>query len=207
MGNSWGHLLAQCKGDAALSWEGLRAQWRRLGFDYEYLLGRQFSKFPPNSFIIRRADFEDAAKKEFYETYLRGWAMGLEFGHQNPRAATHIVMTQFPGLQQLSSEVATESLMELANAFRGDFGKRQGWGWHDLEAWRLLLKTIKDIKQIAVDINADESSTTTMSRLRTISTRSKSRPRRMLAILQRPISRRRGAAQAPLRSLIGASAA
>jgi hypothetical protein len=74
----------------------LRAQWRGLGFDYEYLLGREFSKFPANSFIIRRADFEDAAKKELYETYLRGWAMGLEFGHQNPRAATHIVVTQFP---------------------------------------------------------------------------------------------------------------
>jgi NitT/TauT family transport system substrate-binding protein len=82
--------------------------------------------------------------------------MGLEFSHQHPRAATHIAMTQFPGLQQLSPEVATESLMQLANAFRGDFDKRQGWGWHDREAWRLFLKTSKHIKQIAVDISADD---------------------------------------------------
>jgi NitT/TauT family transport system substrate-binding protein len=120
MGNSWGQWLAQGKGDAALSGEGLRAQWRGPGLDFEYLLGREFSKFPANGVIIPRADFEDPAKKELYETYLRGWAMGFEFGHQNPRAATHIVTTQFPGLQQLSPEGATESLMELANVFRGD---------------------------------------------------------------------------------------
>jgi len=154
-GNSWGQVLAQGKGDAALSWEGLRAQWKGQGLDFDYLLGRSFSKFPANTFVIRRADFEDAAKKELYESYLRGWAMGLEFGYQNPRAATHIVMTQFPGLQ-LSPEVATESMMELANVFRGDFAKRQGWGWHDLEAWGLFFKTIKDIKQITIDIKVED---------------------------------------------------
>jgi hypothetical protein len=48
MGNSWAKLLAQSKGDAALSSEGLRAQGRGLGFDFEYLLGREFSKVPAN---------------------------------------------------------------------------------------------------------------------------------------------------------------
>ena len=33
-----------------------------------------------------------------YARYLKGWAAGLEFGHLNPRAATQIVMEQFPGL-------------------------------------------------------------------------------------------------------------
>ena len=45
-----------------------------------------------------QGDFEDPAKKALYEPYLRGWAMGLEFGHQNPRAATQIVLEQFPAL-------------------------------------------------------------------------------------------------------------
>ncbi len=31
-----------------------------------------------------------------YERYFRGWALGLEFGRMNPRAATQIVMEQFP---------------------------------------------------------------------------------------------------------------
>ncbi len=154
-GNGWGQALAQGQGDAALSWEGLRAQWKGQGLDFDYLLGRDISKFPANSFVIRRSDFEDASKKSLYEDYLRGWAMGLEFGHQNPRAATHIVMTQFPGLQ-LAPDVATESMMQLANVFTGDMSKRQGWGWHDMESWSLFLKTIKDIGQITADIKAED---------------------------------------------------
>ena len=154
-GPGWGQALAQGKADAALSWEGLRAQWGGQGLEFDYLLGRNISKFPANSFVMRRADFDDAGKKQLYEDYLRGWAMGLEYGYQNPRAATHIVMTQFPGLK-LAPDVAVESMMELANVFRGDFAKRQGWGWHDLEAWKLFFKTIKDIGQITADINAED---------------------------------------------------
>ncbi len=81
--------------------------------------------------------------------------MGLEYGHRNPRAATHIVMQQFPSLQ-LTPEVATESMMQLANVFRGDFEKRKGWGWHDLEAWTTFLTTIRSIGQISKDIVAED---------------------------------------------------
>jgi NitT/TauT family transport system substrate-binding protein len=81
--------------------------------------------------------------------------MGLEYGHRNPRAATHIVMEQFASLQ-LTPEVATESMMQLANVFRGDFEKRQGWGWHDLESWKLFLTTIRSINQISKDIVAED---------------------------------------------------
>ncbi|MFO1057701.1 MAG: ABC transporter substrate-binding protein [Dongiaceae bacterium] len=154
-GPGWGQALAQGQADAALSWEGLRAQWRGQGLDFDYLLGRDISRFPANSFVMRRADFEDASRTSLYESYLRAWAMGLEFGHQNPRAATHIVMTQFPGLQ-LKPDIATESMMELASVFRGDFAKRQGWGWHDLDSWRLFLKTVRDIGQITVDLKAED---------------------------------------------------
>ena len=46
-------------------------------------------------------------------------------------------------------------MMELANVFRGDFEKRQGWGWHDLEAWNTFLTTIRSINQISRDIKAE----------------------------------------------------
>jgi hypothetical protein len=66
---------------------------------------------PANSFVIRKADFEDAEKKKLYGRYFQGWAAGLEFGKQNPRAATQIVMEQFPGLaSQMNPNVATESM-------------------------------------------------------------------------------------------------
>jgi NitT/TauT family transport system substrate-binding protein len=154
-GSGWGQSLQQGQADAALSWEGLRAQWTGQGLDFDYLIGRNVSKFPANTFIMRKKDYEDASKKELYESYLRGWAMGLEYGHQNPRAATHIVMQQFPSLK-LSPEIATESMMELANVFRGNFEKRQGWGWHDLEAWNTFLTTIRSINQISKDIKAED---------------------------------------------------
>ncbi len=153
-GNGWAQALAQGKGDAALSWEGLRAQWKGQGLHFDYVLGQSFSKFPANSFVIRTSDFTDPSKKQLYENYLRGWAMGLEFGYQNPRAATHIVMQHFPGLaSQMTPAIATESMMQLANVFRGDFAKRQGWGWHDLDSWRLFLTTIYKIGQVSHEID------------------------------------------------------
>ena len=41
--------------------EGLRAQWGATGLDYDYILGKDWSKFPANSFVIRRSDFESSA--------------------------------------------------------------------------------------------------------------------------------------------------
>ena len=155
-GNLWGQALAQGQGDAALSWEGLRAQWTGQGLDFDYILPYDFSKFPANSFVIRRSDAEDASKNGLYETYLRGWAQGLEFGVRNPRAATHIVMEQFPALAStLTPEVATESMMQLAKVFRGDWENRQGWGWHDFAQWKLFFDTIHSIGQVSNPIDPE----------------------------------------------------
>ena len=156
-GNLWGQALKQGQGDAALSWEGLRAQWTGQGLDFDYILPTEFSKFPANSFVIRRSDFEDESKTPLYEDYFRAWAMGLEFGHLNPRATTHLVLEQFPALAAtLTPEVATESMMQLANVFRGDWEQRQGWGWHDMEQWRLFFDTIHDIGQISKPIAPED---------------------------------------------------
>jgi NitT/TauT family transport system substrate-binding protein len=154
---TWGTALAQGKGDAALTWEGLRAQWKGQGLDFDYILGRNFSKLPANSFVIRKADFEDAAKKEMYGRYFQGWAAGLEFGQANPRAATQIVMEQFPGLSsQMTPAVATESMMQLANIFAGRMDERKKWGFHLLESWQLFFDIGREIGQITGDIKVED---------------------------------------------------
>jgi NitT/TauT family transport system substrate-binding protein len=154
---TWGTALAQGKGDSALTWEGLRAQWKGQGLDFDYILGRNFSKLPANSFVIRKADFEDAAKKELYGRYFQGWAAGLEFGQINPRAATQIVMEQFPGLSsQMTPEVATESMMQLANVYRGRWDERGKWGYHIPESWQLFFDTSREIGQITADFKTED---------------------------------------------------
>ena len=154
---TWGTALKAGKGDTALSWEGLRAQWKGQGLDFDYILGRDFSKLPSNSFVIRKADFDDPAKQKIYARYLQGWAAGLEFGRQNPRAATQIVMMQFPGLaSQMTPTVATESQMQLANAFAGRMDERKKWGYHLLPSWQLFFDTGRKIGQITRDFKAED---------------------------------------------------
>ena len=154
---TWGTALAQGKGDAALTWEGLRAQWKGQCLDFDYVLGRNFSKLPANSFVIRKADFEDAAKKEVYGKYLQGWAAGLEFGKLNPRAATQIVMEQFPGLSsQMTPPVATESMMQLANVYGGRMDERKKWGFHLLESWQMFFDIGREIGQITGDFKVED---------------------------------------------------
>jgi len=156
-GSGWAQALAEGQGDAALSWEGLRAQWKATGLEFNYILGMDTSKFPANSFQIRKSDFEDAALADLYTRYLRGWAMGLEFGYQNPRAATQITMEEpsiAPALQETFQDlnVAVESMWQLATVYRGDWETRQGWGWHSEESWQVFLDTIKEIGQLTQDI-------------------------------------------------------
>lgn len=141
-GSGWAQTLQSGQADAALSWEGLRAQWLATGLDFDYILGYEWSVFPANSFQIRRSDFEDESLKDLYTRYLRGWAMGLEFGYQNPVAATQITM-EAPEISAALTDtfqdlnVAVESLWQLANVYRGDWdGRANGmWGWAPLDGW------------------------------------------------------------------------
>ena len=154
-GALWGQALSQGRGDAALSWEGLRAQWTGQGLEFDYLLPYEFSKLPANSFVIRKSDFDDQGKRALYEQYLRGWAMGMELGYQNPRAATQIVLEQFPALAStLKPDVATESMMQLGKVYRGPWDKRQGWGWHDMAQWQFFFDLIHKIGQVSKPVQA-----------------------------------------------------
>ncbi|HEY7036660.1 MAG TPA: ABC transporter substrate-binding protein [Thermomicrobiales bacterium] len=156
---AWGQVFAQGQGDAVLAWESLRAQWQGEGLDFDYWLGKEHSKFPANSFVIRKSDFDDAATHDIYTRYLRGWAMGLEFGFHNPRAATQITM-EVPEIKDALNQsfpdksIAVESLWQGAQIYRGDWANRQGWGWHDLDSWNLYFQTVKQIGQMTKEVNA-----------------------------------------------------
>ncbi|MGI9355320.1 MAG: ABC transporter substrate-binding protein [Rhizobiaceae bacterium] len=153
----WGTVLQSGQGDAALAWEGLRADWEGKGLKFDYWLGQRHSPFPANTFVVRKADLEDAKKRANLEKYLRGWAMGMEFGHVNPRAATQIVFEQFPVVKNnLGPELGTESMMQLARVFRGDMSTREGWGWHDLEKWNAFFDTLEKIGQIKKPVDVKD---------------------------------------------------
>ncbi len=155
-GPQWGQTLAQGQADSALCWAGLRAQWSAIGLDFDYIIGKDWSKFPANSYVIRRSDFEDAALADIYGRYFRGWAMGLEFGYHNPVAATQITFEALPALSEVfeDKQIAVESMWQLAEVFRGDWAEREGWGWHSEEAWDLFLKTAFDIGQLSEELTA-----------------------------------------------------
>lgn len=151
---TWVNALIKGEGDAALAWEGLRADWQGKGFELEYWLGVDHSGFPANSFVVRTSDVADPERHKLLEDYLRGWAMGLEFGHIDPRAATDIVFKQFPIVKNnLGPKFGTESMMQLAAVFRGDMSKREGWGWHELSRWKLFFDTAKSLGQVTKDID------------------------------------------------------
>lgn len=155
-GQQWGQALKSGQGDAALAWEGLRAQWDGTGLKFRYILGQSFSKFPANTFVIRSKDLSSAKWVDIYTRYLRGWAMGLEFGYTNPAAATQIVYKYRPALAHtLKPAIGTQSTAQLANVFRGNWAHRQkisglssAWGWHDMAGWSAFLSAAHKTGQL-----------------------------------------------------------
>ncbi len=156
-GTSWGQALAQGRGDAALCWEGQRATWHAEGLDFSYLLLFQQSRFPANGEDISRAELKDPAKRAIWADYLRGYAMGLEFGLHNPRAAAHIVDLQFPQLARTVPPAAsTEHIVQLTNVCRGPFTATKGWGWMDASQFQFFFDTYAKTGQITRHIRAED---------------------------------------------------
>jgi len=154
---TWGTALAAGQGDAALAWEGLRAEWIATGLEFEYWLGVKNSNLPANTFVVRAADLEDADKVAFLTQYLRGWAMGMEFAEHNPRAAVQMVFDQFPTLgSNTGPELGTTSILQQMNVFRGDWANRKGWGWHDMSSWQSFFDLSAKIGQNDNPIKASD---------------------------------------------------
>ena len=154
---TWGTALAAGQGDAALAWEGLRAEWISTGLDFEYWLGVQRSPLFANTYVVRAADLEDPDRKAFLEKYLRAWAMGLEASYQNPMAAVHAVFEQFPSVAQANGpEQGAMSMLQNLNVVRGDMSKRAGWGDHDMAAWQTFFDKVHELGQVKNPIKAED---------------------------------------------------
>jgi NitT/TauT family transport system substrate-binding protein len=156
-GAQWAQAVAQGKADAALSWEGLRAQWKGQGLDFDYLIGTKFSKMPSNSYVMRSADLKDAAKRDLYLRFLKGVVMGFEFARANPQAAAQITYRQFPGLKkQMTPQLALDSLIELAAGYGLSNRRGNGWGYHYKAGWDKYLGIIHDLGQTKKRLNVDQ---------------------------------------------------
>ena len=157
---TWGTALAGGQGDAALSWEGLRAEWIGSGLDFEYWLGVQKSPLFANTFVVRASDLEDADRVDFLGKYLRGWAMGMEFAYNNPRAAVEIVFEQFPTLaSNIGPELGVLSILQQLNVNRGDMSQRAGWGDHNMANWQTFFDQIHALGQISTPMKAEDIAT------------------------------------------------
>jgi NitT/TauT family transport system substrate-binding protein len=147
-GAQWGQAAEQGRADAALSWQGLNAQWKGQGLKLKFLIGTTFSKLPSNGYCVRSDDLEDSAKKDLYTRFLQGSIMGLEFARANPRAAAQITYSQFPGLRKtLKPQAAYDSFLELARAYGTSNRAGQGWGWNYPGGWSNYLKIVADLGQ------------------------------------------------------------
>lgn len=161
-GQQWGQTVDQKKADAALAWEGLRAQWQGIGLKLKYLIGNDFSKDPSNGYAVRTADLNDPAKKATLTCFFRGVAMGMEFARVNPQAAAQITYDQFPALKdQMKPDLALESMRQLAFGYNQSNKAGNGYGYSDVKNWQSYFDRIFKLGQTKKQISADEGVTNT----------------------------------------------
>ena len=147
-GAQWSQAAATGKADAALAWEGLRAQLAGQGLKLKYLIGTTWSKHPSNVYSVRTSDLDDPDKKDLYTRFLQGVVMGLEFTRANPRAAAQITYESLPDLRKtLKPQLALDSMLELAHAYGTSHLRGQGWGFNYRAGWANYLKIVKDLGQ------------------------------------------------------------
>ena len=153
----WQQLVQQGLADAALSWEGLRAQWDAVGLNFRHLIGSEFSKDPSNGYAIRASDLEDPEKRAVMACFLRGVAMGLEFGRVNPQAAGQITYAQFAAVrEQMTPELALESMRQLMYLYNQTHAAGLGYGYSDMTNWQSYLDRLYDLGQTTRRLMAEE---------------------------------------------------
>lgn len=157
-GQQWGQSVDQKKADAALAWEGLRAQWQGIGLKLKYLIGNDFSKDPSNGYAVRTADLNDPAKKATLTCFFRGVAMGMEFARVNPQAAAQITYEQFPALKdQMKPDLALESMRQLEFGYNQSNKAGNGYGYSDVKNWQNYFDRIFKLGQTKKQINASDA--------------------------------------------------
>jgi NitT/TauT family transport system substrate-binding protein len=159
-GAQWGQMVAQGKADAALCWLALDVQWNAVGLDLKYFRGTDFSIMPSNGYIVRKADLKDSKKKEVLMRFMRGSSMGLHFGVHNPQAAAQIVYDRFASVrEQMTPEIALESMRQLAYSYVEGERRGLGYGAFVPEGWEKFLKIIADLGQTSRLLSVDETIT------------------------------------------------
>ncbi len=147
-GAQWSTAVAQGKVDAGLAWEGLRAQLLGQGIKLKFLIGQKFSKFPSNSYAIRKADLSNAQLRDVYTRFFRAMVEGFEFTRANPRAAAQITYDTRPALAKtLSPQLALDSMVQLASLYGLSRRHGQGYGFHNTASWRSYLHVIFKLGQ------------------------------------------------------------
>lgn len=156
----WGQLVGQGQADAALAWEGLRAQWSAIGLPLRYLIGSEFSNDPSNGYVVRASDAADPAKVQIMTCFFRGVAMGLEFGRLNPQGAAQITYGQFAAVrEQMKPDLALESMRQLMYLYNITYSKGQGYGYSDAANWQSYLERLFKLGQTTRQITTDEAIT------------------------------------------------
>lgn len=147
-GQQWGQMVDQKKADAALAWEGLRAQWLALGLKVKFLVGNDFSKHPSNGYAMRTKDLTDPKLVDVWNRFYRANAMALEFGRLNPQAAGEITYTKFPALKdQMTPDLALESMRQLMYGYNEGARNGKGYGYSDEAKWTSYLDAIFTLGQ------------------------------------------------------------
>jgi NitT/TauT family transport system substrate-binding protein len=147
-GSEWAQVTARGEADAALTWEGLRAQWLAEGLKLKYLIGTTFSNQPSNVYAVRTADLKDPAKVDLYTRFLQGVVMGLVFAQTNPRAAAQITYGILPKLREtLKPEAAYLSFLELRHMYGLAHAAGKPWGWSFPGAWKSYLQIVYKLGQ------------------------------------------------------------
>ena len=159
-GQQWGQMVAQGKADAALAWLALDVQWEAAGIKLKYFEGSDFSVMPSNGYCVRKTDLDDPKKRDVLVRFLKGTSMGLHFGRFNPQAAAQIVYERFPAVrEQMTPEVALESMRQLAYAYVEGERRGLGYGAFVPSGWQKYLDIIYQLGQTKRHLTLEETIT------------------------------------------------
>jgi NitT/TauT family transport system substrate-binding protein len=160
VGAQWGQAVSQGKADIALTWLALAPQWDAVGLGLRYFYGEEFSKMPANGYCARKSDLKDPAKRALIAKFLKATSMGIHFARYNPRAAAQITYSKFAAVrEQMTPELALNSMRELHWGYTAGVRKGQGYGWFEVNGWKTYLDIIYNLGQTKRKLTLEETVT------------------------------------------------
>jgi len=156
-GPQWGQAVQQGQADVALGWLALDVQWEAVGMEMKFFRGTDFSEMPSNGYVVRTVDLKDPAKRELLVKFMRGTSMGLHFGRLNPQAAAQMTYDRYPGVrEQMTPEIALESMRQLAYSYVEGERRGLGYGAFVPSGWQKYLDIIYEIEQTKRHLTVEE---------------------------------------------------